>query len=212
MEFERQLRCGERHLRDVDAVMRALVPQAGRCKLDETRRRQAFPALVQTIVAQQISVHAAASIGRRVRGLFGGRSPSARRLREMDEDTLRGAGLSRQKVAYLRDLSDRVADRRLNLAALERMTDEEVLSALTAVKGIGRWTAEVFMMFRLGRLDLLPVDDLGLLDGARILYDLPARPSDAQLLEIGEPWRPYRSIGAWYLWQGRRMSRGDALR
>jgi len=212
MEFERQLRRGERHLRDVDEVMRTLVPQAGPCGLDRTRRRQAFPALAQTIIAQQISVHAARSIGRRVRALFDGRAPSARRLQQIPEDRLRAAGLSRQKVAYLQDLAARVVERRLNLAALERMADEEVIASLTAVRGIGRWTAEVFMIFRLGRLDLLPVDDLGLLDGARVLYELPARPAQQQLLELGERWRPYRSIGAWYLWQGRRLARGEALR
>lgn len=192
--------------------MHALVPEAGPCRLDETVRNRAFPALVQTIVSQQISVQSAAAIERRVRGLFGGRQPSARALLATDEEQLRAAGLSRQKTAYLKDLAARVVDRRLRLAALEDMSDEEVLSTLTAIKGIGRWTAEIFMIFRLGRLDLLPVDDLGLLEGARVLYDLPERPVAGRLLEIGEPWRPYRSVGAWYLWQAKRMSTGTPLR
>lgn len=212
MELTRQLRRAETHLRRVDPVMRALLPEAGPCRFDETSRGKAFPALVETIIAQQISVQAAGAIGRRVRALFGGRAPSARALLAMQEERLRAAGLSRQKVAYLRDLAARVGDGRLRLAALERMSDEEVLSTLTAIKGIGRWTAEIFMMFRLGRLDLLPVDDLGLLEGARVLYGLPERPTADRLLGIGEPWRPYRSVGSWYLWQAKRMSRGTPLR
>jgi DNA-3-methyladenine glycosylase II len=212
MSFDETLRLAEQQLCEVDPVLRTVISEAGPCGLDQTRRRRAFAALTQTIIAQQISVHAARSIGRRVRSLFGGRAPSARQLLAASDEELRAAGLSRQKVAYLKDLAARVSDRRLSLAALERMTDDEVIESLTAIKGIGRWTAEVFMLFRLGRLDLLPVDDLGLLDGARILYDLRERPSAQGLLEIGEPWRPYRSVGAWYLWQGRRMARGDALR
>jgi len=212
MELSPQLRVAEQHLRDVDRAMHALVPEAGPCRLDESVRRQAFPALMRTIISQQISVQAASTIERRVRALFGGRPPSARRLLEMDEDRLRAAGLSRQKTAYLKDLASRVCDRSLNLAGLERMSDEEVLSTLTAIKGIGRWTAEIFMMFRLGRLDLLPVDDIGLLEGARLLYELPERPDGERLLELAEPWRPYRTVGSWYLWQAKRMANDLPLR
>lgn len=212
MELSRQLRIAERHLRDVDRAMHALVPQAGPCRLDAGVRGHAFTALFQTIISQQISVQAADTIERRVRALFGGRAPSARRLLAMDEDRLRAAGLSRQKTAYLKDLAARVCDRSLNLAALERMSDEEVLSTLTAIKGIGRWTAEIFMMFRLGRLDLLPVDDIGLLEGARVLYELPERPDADRLTELAEPWRPYRTVGSWYLWQAKRMANDLPLR
>ena len=207
-----QLGIAEAHLRRVDPVMRSVIAEIGPCRLDRYWRRQALPALFQTIIGQQISVQAARSIHRRFRALYGGRDPSARRLLSTSDEDLRGAGLSRPKVAYLRDLAGRASSRRLSLSALEHLPDDEVNEALVQVKGIGRWTAEVFMIFRLGRLDMLPVDDIGLLDGAKVLYGLPLRPQESELREIAEPWRPYRSVGCWFLWQGRRRARGIELR
>lgn len=211
MSLTQQLRRAERHLAAADPVMRQIIADVGPSRLDAIQRRQAFPALVETIVAQQISTAAARAIHERLVAACGGRI-SARRLLLLDDDALRAAGLSRQKIRYLRDLASRVASRRLRLASLEVLDDAAVVGELTSVMGIGRWTAEVFMIFRLGRLDLMPVDDLGLLDGARALYDLPERPDAQRLFEIAEPWRPYRSVGAWYLWQGRRLARGEAPR
>lgn len=211
MSLTRDLRRAERHLASADAVMRQVIAEVGPSGLDATQRGHPFPALVETIVAQQISTAAARAIHARLVQACGG-SVSARRLLLLDDEQLRAAGLSRQKVRYLRDLASRVASRQLPLARLERLDDEAVVEQLTSVKGIGRWTAEIFMIFRLGRLDLMPVDDLGLLDGARVLYGLPERPTGERLLEIAEPWRPYRSVGAWYLWQGRRRARGEATR
>lgn len=192
--------------------MESVIAEIGPCRLDRYWRRQALPALFQTIIGQQISVQAARSIHRRFRALYGGRNPSARRLLSTPEADLRAVGLSRPKIAYLRDLASRVSSRRLSLGALEHLPDEDVNAALVRVKGIGRWTAEVFMIFRLGRLDMLPVDDIGLRDGAQVLYGLSHRPQEDELREIAEPWRPYRSVGCWFLWQGRRRARGMALR
>ncbi|HJO04084.1 MAG TPA: DNA-3-methyladenine glycosylase 2 family protein [Acidobacteriota bacterium] len=192
--------------------MDSVIAEIGPCRLDRYWRRQALGALFQTIIGQQISVQAARSIHRRFRALYGGRDPSARRLLSTSDDDLRAVGLSRSKVAYLRDLARLVSRRRLSLPALERLPDEEVIDALVQVKGIGRWTAEVFMIFRLGRLDMLPVEDIGLLDGAQVLYGLSQRPHEYELREISSPWRPYRSVGCWFLWQGRRRARGMELR
>lgn len=211
MSSPEALRVAERHLRAADPVMDEVIGATGPCRLDETRRREPLPALVGSIISQQISVHAARAIHGRVKELFGGRI-SARKLLAASDEELRGAGLSTQKIRYLRDLAEHVSSRRLGLGALEEVDDEEVISRLTTVKGIGVWTAQMFLIFRLGRLDVLPVDDLGLLEGARVLYDLSGRPGEDEFRELAEPWRPYRSVGCWYLWQGRRRERGDELR
>lgn len=192
--------------------MRATIAGCGPCRLDTYQRRGVLPALIQTIIGQQISIAAASAIHRRLLALYGGRAPSARALLGTSDQRLRDAGLSRQKVRTFRDLATRVTTRQLNLSALERSTDDEVVEELSQVIGIGAWTAQVFMIFRLGRLDVLPVADLGLLDGAQVLYGLQQRPSAEQLTELAAAWRPYRSVACWYLWQGRRRARGQALR
>lgn len=207
-----QLRRAEDYLGRVDAVMRVTIADCGPCRLDKYQRRGVLPALIQTIIGQQISIAAASAIHSRLLTLYGGRAPSARALLRTSDQRLRDAGLSRQKVRTFRDLATRVTTRQLNLSALERSTDDDVVEELSQVIGIGAWTAQVFMIFRLGRLDVLPVADLGLLDGAQVLYGLKQRPSAAELTELAVPWRPYRSVACWYLWQGRRRARGQALR
>ena len=119
----------------------------------------------------------------------------------IDDQTLRGVGLSGQKVRYLRDLSERIIDGRLLLDELEALDDEAVIERLTEVKGFGRWTAEMFLMFRLHRPDVLPVDDLGIVNAVQRLYGLRTRPNAKKLHKLGEAWRPYRSVASWYLWQ-----------
>ena len=114
---------------------------------------------------------------------------------------LRAAGLSRQKIAYLLDLSSHVADGRLRLDALEELSDEEVTTAITAVKGFGQWSAEMFLMFRLNRPDVFPVGDLGIVKGVQTLFGMKRRPKPSTMLRLAEPWRPYRSVAAWYLWR-----------
>ncbi len=119
----------------------------------------------------------------------------------LDDAALRGVGLSRQKVSYLRDLCAHIGDGRLQLAELEMLPDEEVIERLTRVKGFGRWTAEMFLMFRLHRPDVLPIGDLGIVNAVQRLYRLRKRPDSKRLVKIGEAWRPYRSVASWYLWQ-----------
>jgi DNA-3-methyladenine glycosylase II len=206
------LRRAERSLSRRDPVLRAVIRKVGPTTLDTYWRRDAFAALLQTMIGQQISIHAAAAIHGRFKALYGGRSPSAKRLLATSEDDLRGAGLSRPKVAYMRDLAERVSSRRLVPSHLESMPDEEAIAALTAVKGIGIWTAEVFLIFRLGRLDVIPGDDLGLLEGVRQLYELEERPTPEELRVFAERWRPYRSVASWFVWQGRRLAMGVKTR
>jgi len=126
----------------------------------------------------------------------------------LDDAALRGVGFSGQKVRYMRDLCERIVDGRLRLDEIELLDDEAVIERLTEVKGFGRWTAEMFLMFRLHRPDVLPVDDLGIVNAMQRLYKLRKRPDAKKLYKIGEAWRPYRSVASWYLWQSLRMDDG----
>src|SRR5207248_8135347 len=127
--------------------------------------------------------------------------PNAAAIAALDDTALRGVGLSGQKVGYLRDLCTRIADGRLRLDELDDLPDEIVIERLTEVKGFGRWTAEMFLMFRLHRPDVLPVGDLGIVTAIQRMYGLRKRPDAKKILAIGEAWRPYRSVACWYLWQ-----------
>jgi DNA-3-methyladenine glycosylase II len=185
-----------------DPRLAALMKRVGPCRLPESRTRHPFAALVRAVVSQQLSGKAAATIHDRVVALVGGigqLQPAT--LLGVDAGALRGAGLSRQKISYLQDLSARVLDGRLNLDALEDLADEEVVAAITAVKGFGRWSAEMFLMFRLNRPDVFPVADLGIVKGVQTLVGMKRRPAPRTLQRIAEPWRPYRSVAAWYLWR-----------
>lgn len=126
----------------------------------------------------------------------------------LDDDRIRACGFSRAKTAFIRDLAAHVLDGRLDLKRLRRRSDDEVLRELVAVKGIGRWTAEVFLMFRLGRPDILPGDDLGLMNAVQRAYKLRQRPTAKALRQMGERWAPYRSVAAWYLWASLSDSNG----
>jgi DNA-3-methyladenine glycosylase II len=159
-----------------------------------------FPALVRTITAQQISTKAAATIhGRLVALMPRGVTPAA--LLELTDEALRGAGLSRQKTAYLRDLAAKVQSGALPAHSLHELTDEQVIEAIVKVKGLGRWSAEMFLMFRLRRPDVLPVDDLGIVTAIQRLYGLRKKPKPDRIRKIGEAWRPYRTVACWYLWR-----------
>lgn len=184
-----------------DPVLRTLVRKHGRCGLGD-QHTDPFEALVTSIISQQLSTKAAATITARFTSLFGGRRfPTPRRVAAMPDDQLRAVGLSGQKLGYIRDLCRRIDDKSLPLASLGTMTDEEVVTTLTAVKGIGRWTAEMFLMFRLQRPDVLPVGDLGIVKAVQKHYRLRKVPTAQRLEKIGENWRPYRSIACWYLWR-----------
>jgi DNA-3-methyladenine glycosylase II len=182
-----------------DPIIGDLIRRHGRCGLAEAQHEDAFTALVHAIVSQQLSTKAAATIARRFDALFQG-PPTAAAVAQIDDVQLRAVGLSSQKVRYLRDLSARVADGSLPLAEVNELPDEDVIQSLTKVNGIGRWTAEMFLMFRLHRPDVLPVDDLGILKAVQRAYGLRKMPRPERLTKIGEPWRPYRSVACWYLW------------
>jgi DNA-3-methyladenine glycosylase II len=182
-----------------DPVIRELMREHGPCGLANAQHTDPFKALVHAIVAQQLSTRAAATIDARFSALYGG-VPTPDKVAVTSDEQLRSVGLSAQKVGYVRDLCRRISDGSLPLAALDTMTDEEVVAALTAVKGIGRWTAEMFLMFRLHRPDVLPVGDLGIVKAVQKAYGLRKVPTPERLTRIGEAWRPYRSIACWYLW------------
>jgi DNA-3-methyladenine glycosylase II len=188
------------HLRKVDPVMRDLIKTVGKCELTPGARGDHFTTLLRAIVGQQISAKAAESIWQRVIALH----PDGRKLRPEDilaapEADLRACGLSNAKTAYAKDLAQHVVDGRLQLNRISRLSDDAIVDELIAVKGIGRWTAEMFMLFKLGRSDVWAVDDLGLRNAVERLYDV--QPTKAKMIEIAEPWRPHRSVASWYLWR-----------
>jgi DNA-3-methyladenine glycosylase II len=184
-----------------DPILAGAIKRIGPCGMAARQRKDHLTALIGAIVSQQLSTKAAATIFGRFQALFpnGHLDPAA--IAAMDDATLRGAGLSGQKIGYLRDLSSRILDGRLNLDELDTLADEQVIERLTSVKGFGRWTAEMFLMFRLHRPDILPVDDLGIVNAIQRLYKLRKRPNAKRLMKMGEAWRPYRSVASWYLWQ-----------
>ena len=183
-----------------DPVMRELIRRHGACGLADDQHTDPYKALVHSIMSQQLSSKAAATIARRFDDLFGGTFPTPSQVLAMSDDRLRSVGLSAMKVSFIRDLARRVADGSLRLDAFDVMSDEEVITALTEVRGIGRWTAEMFLMFRLHRPDILPVGDLGIVNAIKKHYGLRKVPSPERMMRIGESWRPYRSIACWYLW------------
>jgi DNA-3-methyladenine glycosylase II len=189
-----------------DPVLARAIKQIGPCRLAERQRKDHLTALVGAIVSQQLSTKAAATIFGRLAALFPGNAiPGHGAIAAIDDQTLRSVGLSSQKVSYLRDLCARLSDGRLVLEELDVLEDEEVIARLVAVRGFGRWTAEMFLMFRLHRPDVLPVGDLGIVNAVQRLYRLRKRPDPKRLMKLGEPWRPYRSVACWYLWQSLRM-------
>jgi DNA-3-methyladenine glycosylase II len=185
-----------------DPVLGAAVKRIGPCGLAARQRKDHLTALVGAIVSQQLSTKAAATIFGRFVALFpDSEIPNAAAIHALRDDQLRAVGLSGQKVGYLRDLCARIADQRLLLDELEALEDDRVIERLVSVKGFGRWTAEMFLMFRLHRPDVLPAGDLGIVTAIQRLYKLRKRPDAKRILKMGEAWRPYRSVASWYLWQ-----------
>jgi DNA-3-methyladenine glycosylase II len=182
-----------------DPVIATLIRQHGECGLASAQRTDPFHALLHAIIAQQLSTKAARTIEGRFSALFDG-NPTPVAVSGVIDEQLRAVGFSGQKVKYVRDLCARILDGSLQLHALDAMSDDDVIQALTSVKGIGRWTAEMFLMFRLHRPDVLPVGDLGIVKAVQRAYKLRTLPSPARLTKIGETWRPYRSVACWYLW------------
>jgi DNA-3-methyladenine glycosylase II len=191
-----------RHLMRKDPVLGAAIKKIGACGMADRQRKDHLSALVSAIVSQQLSTKAAATIFGRFVALFpGNHIPDAAAIAAQTDAALRGVGLSGQQVSYMRDLSARLMDGRLNLDELDSLPDEDVIQRLVAVKGFGRWTAEMFLMFRLHRPDVLPAGDLGIVVAIQRLYKLRKRPDAKRVLKIGEAWKPYRSVASWYLWQ-----------
>jgi DNA-3-methyladenine glycosylase II len=190
-----------------DPIMANAIARVGPCTL--TPNPNIFETLVDAIISQQISVKAADAIMARLRAVTPGGLITPQALIQLDHDALRAAGLSPQKTRYIRDLTERVTSGQLELERLSELDDETVIIELVAVKGIGRWTAEMILIFSLGRPDVLPVDDLGFLEGVREAYGLESRPTRKQVLELGEAWRPYRTFATWYMWGVRRQSLRD---
>jgi DNA-3-methyladenine glycosylase II len=191
-----------RHLMRRDPILGAAIKKIGACGMAERQRADHLSALIGAIVGQQLSTKAAATIFGRLVALFpDGHITDASAIAGHSDAALRSVGLSGQKVGYLRDLSAHLMDGRLNLDELDALADEEVIERLVAVKGFGRWTAEMFLMFRLHRPDVLPGGDLGIVVAIQRLYRLRKRPDAKRVLKIGEAWRPYRSVASWYLWQ-----------
>src|SRR5438876_1004182 len=185
-----------------DKVLGAAIKRIGPCGMADRQRKDHLTALIGAIVSQQLSTKAAATIFGRLTALFPDGSVSdSDAIASCDDATLRGVGLSGRKVSYLRDLCARIADGRLRLDELHQLSDDEVIERLTAVRGFGRWTAEMFLMFRLHRPDVLPVGDLGIVNAIQRLYGLRKRPDAPKILQLGEAWKPYRSVACWYLWQ-----------
>ncbi|TMC18623.1 MAG: DNA-3-methyladenine glycosylase 2 family protein [Chloroflexi bacterium] len=191
------------HLSDVDPIMRATIERVGPCTLQPDP--DIFNALVEAIISQQISVKAAAAITARVRATLPDGKVTPENLLLLDFDRLRALGLSTAKARYVLNLLEHVHSGQLQLATLPELADEEVITRLTAVKGIGRWTAEMCLIFTMGRPDVLPIDDLGFLEGVRVAYELLARPSKQEIRERAELWRPYRTFATWYMWRVRRL-------
>ena len=184
-----------------DPILAALIRRHGPCGLAAAQRADHFSALVRAITFQQLSTKAASTIYNRMAALMPEGAPTPAGFACVSDEQLRAAGMSRQKSAYLRDLCGKVASGDVDLDALEAMTDEDVIASLIKIKGIGRWSAEMFLIFRLLRPDVLPVGDLGIVTAVQRAYKLRKRPSPDRLRKIGEAWRPYRSIASWYLWR-----------
>lgn len=189
-----------RHLKSIDPRLAEVIASVGPCRL-EPRNGNVFHALFRAVLYQQLAGNAAAAIERRTLALFGGRLPSPDRFLAVSDDELRAAGLSRQKMAYLRDLAEHFASGRLSTRHLCSLPDDQVIAAVTEIKGVGEWTAHMLLLFGFGRPDVLPVGDYGVRKAAQKLYGLAALPRPAELTELAEPWRPYRSIASWYLWR-----------
>jgi DNA-3-methyladenine glycosylase II len=191
-----------------DPAMAALIERVGEIDLKTRLRRRseekppdAYGALLRAIVGQQLSTKAARTIYLRVCDLFGGSTPSPEQLLEASEADLRGCGLSGRKVEYVRDLAVHVLDGELELERLGDLSDEEAIEEIVAVRGLGQWTAEMFLLFHLERPDVLSGGDLGIRKAIQNEYGLKEMPTPQKVLEIGEPWRPHRSLASLYLWE-----------
>ena len=195
------------YLKRVDPVLAQVIERVGPCRIRIAAEGTHFQALTRSIVFQQLSGKAAATILSRVSALFPENTPTPEGVSRVTDEQFRAAGLSRQKIGYLRDLAAKVSSGDLPLDAVETMSDDDLIAHLVQVKGIGRWTAQMFLMFRLGRIDVLPELDLGIQNAIQRAYRKRKRPTPKQVKKIGAKWTPHSSVACWYLW--RSLDNGD---
>jgi DNA-3-methyladenine glycosylase II len=196
-----------RHLKRSDPVLATIIDAVGPCRMQLRTEGTHFEALTRSIVFQQLSGKAAGTILSRFNDLYPDRSPSPEAVLATSDEQLRSVGLSRQKIGYMRDLATKVISGELPLDKVEEMTDDDLIDHLVQVKGIGRWTAQMFLMFRLGRPDVLPELDLGIQNAIKKAYRKRKRPVPKDVKKIGAKWSPYSSVACWYLW--RSLENGD---
>ena len=206
-------RVAVRSLKAVDPKLARLMERAGPFRLELDGAETPFESLLEAIVYQQLHGKAAAAIFGRVKAVFGnGAFPAPQQFLDAKDETLRSAGLSRQKIAAIRDLAAKTIDGTVpTLEAIRQMRDAEIIERLVAVRGIGVWTAEMLLIFHLGRPDVLPIHDYGILQGHALTHGLKKLPKPKQLLKFGERWRPYRTVASWYLWQAVRLKRKEPI-
>ena len=199
MDFTKKLKLGEKYLLN-DPILAAAIKKYQPCTISP--HTDYYSELISSIVGQQLSVKAGDTIWKRVQALFGDEVPTPEELIKIDTEKLRATGVSYAKAGYMKDLAEHVLDGRLDLAHIATIPNDEVIKQLTAVKGIGQWSAHMFMIFSLGRLDILPFGDLGVRKAIQNLYDLDELPSPSVMHSIAtkNKWHPYESIAAWYLW------------
>jgi DNA-3-methyladenine glycosylase II len=192
-----------KHLSSADKVLARLIKKIGPCAWKPNRRRSPYETLVKSVAYQQLNGTAAATIFGRVKALYpGSRFPAPEDLLATPEEKLRGAGLSRAKVAAIKDIAAKTLEGIVpDSRAIARMDNDAIITRLTTIRGVGPWTVEMLLIFKLGRTDVLPATDYGVRKGFAVTYKLKDLPSAAELLAHGEKWRPYRSFAAWYLWR-----------
>lgn len=191
------------HLRSADKVLARLIKQVGPCGLKTRKRRSPFEALVSAVTHQQLNGIAATTILNRMLALYPNkRFPTPEDLVATTDEKLRGAGLSRAKVAAIKDIATKTLEGIVpDSATIRKLSNEEILARLTTVRGVGPWTVEMLLIFTLGRLDVLPVDDFGIQSGFKAAYQLRRKPTQADFQRVTDCWQPFRSVGSWYLWR-----------
>jgi DNA-3-methyladenine glycosylase II len=182
-----------------DPKFAKIISQVGEYNVKITKNR--YQSLVEAIIAQQLSGSAAESILKKFKKLYKTKFPKPIDVIKTSDSKLRSAGLSKMKVSYIKDLSKKIEQNQLNMRKISTKSDEYVIEQLTSVRGVGRWTAEMFLIFSLGRLDVLPVGDLGLKKGIQLMYSFDDLPDEKKIEQLAETWRPYRTVATWYLWK-----------
>ncbi|MCU0550315.1 MAG: DNA-3-methyladenine glycosylase [Leptolyngbya sp. Prado105] len=189
-------------LKLADSKLGALIDRVGDCRLSQVQQPgDLLYSLARSIVYQQLSTKSATAIHTRFLEFYHDQGITPEAILATPDESLRAIGFSRQKIAYLKDLAQNIQTGLPTLEVLETLEDEEIIQTLTKVKGIGRWTVQMLLIFRLHRWDVLPVDDLGIRSGIRRVYDLAELPTKKQVLALGKVWQPYCTIASWYLWR-----------